>query len=359
MKQKGDNYDAIVVGAGPAGSTAARRLAQTGLQVLITEQRQAVGEHVQCAEFVPRIITNYVGLRASDVAQQLNGIKTFINGEVASVVRAPGYVLHRSQWDKQLANAAIAAGADLITGVRAVHVEGSVVTLLCGDEYQEVTGKFILGCDGPCSLISKKLGNEPGDTCIALQYELTLVKPLDYAEIYFAPAWYGGYAWVFPKGTTANVGLAVHTSHKGRLKELLADFYRTLVTRQIVQEITRPATTGGLIPSGGLVQCLANAHMLVAGDAAGCTHPITGGGIMNAVVSGHLAAAAVIRQANTQGVEQLADSYTSAIQAEYGRQFAIARDRLSNRNQGWTDNKAEFTALIRRNWIAFPEYYAQ
>ena len=358
MKKISKHYDVIVIGAGPAGSTAARRLAQTGLQVLIAEQRQSVGDHVQCAEFVPQMITKYAGLRSIDVAQQLNGIKTYINGEAASVVRAPGYVLHRSRWDKELADAAVAAGANLMTGVRAVHVNGSVVTLLCGGEYQEVTGKFVLGCDGPRSLISKQLGNKQAETCIALQQELTLVKPLNYAEVYFDPAWYGGYAWVFSKGTTANVGLAVHTSHTGRLKELLTDFCRTLVTRQIVQAITGSATTGGLIPSGGLVPCLANRHMLVAGDAAGCTHPITGGGIMNAVVSGQLAATAVI-EATAQGIEQLAKSYTAAIQAEYGRQFAIACERLANRNQKWTGNNAEFAALIRRSWIAFPEYYTQ
>ncbi|CQR73486.1 Putative oxidoreductase [Sporomusa ovata DSM 2662] len=359
MKKIGDNYDVIVIGAGPAGSAAARRLAQAGLQVLVIEQRQKIGDHVQCAEFVPLMITKYADLRAGDVAQQVTGIKTFINGEVASVLRAPGYVLHRARWDKELADAAAAAGAQLMTGGRAVTVNGLVVTLLCGNKQQEVTGRFILGCDGPRSLISKQLGNQAGETCIALQQELTLAKPLKYAKIYFDPAWYGGYAWVFPKGRAANVGLAVHTSYTGQLKDLLAEFCCTLVKDQIVLDIAGPATTGGLIPSGGLVPCLANDHMLVAGDAAGCTHPITGGGIMNAVVSGQLAANAVIMQANSPAGKHLADGYTSAIQAEFGRQFAIARNRLANRNQGWTDNKAEFTTLIRRNWIAFPEYYAQ
>ncbi len=358
MKSTGQKYDVIIIGAGPAGSSAARQLAQSGLRVLVAEQRHSIGSHIQCAEFVPHIISRYTALRAVDVAQAIPGIKTYINGELVDILRAPGYILQRTLWDKQLITAAAQAGAEVMTGVRAVAVDGLAVTLATGSEKLIVTGKFVLGCDGPRSLISKQLGNAPAETCVALQQEMLLVKPLEYARIYFDPAYYGGYAWVFPKGKTVNVGLAVHDSYKGQLKKVLDWFSQQLSTLQVVQDKTVLTTTGGLIPMSGLVQCLAAKQLLVAGDAAGCTHPVTGAGILNAVISGQLAAAAISQQGSGTDT-RVAENYSLAIMEEYGTQLQKARDRLIMRNRGWTDNKQEFVELIRRSWVAFPEYYRQ
>ncbi|SMD12073.1 geranylgeranyl reductase family protein [Sporomusa malonica] len=359
MKPTSEHYDAIVVGAGPAGSTAAKRLAQGGLKVLMLEQRTVIGRTVQCAEFVPLAISRHAVLRACDIAQQVQGIKTLINGEPVSTLHAPGYVLNRVLWDEYQAQEAKTAGVTIKGATRAIHIEGTEVTLVSGAQSWKMSAKYILGCDGPRSIISKKLGNEPQEMCAALQYEMMLTKPLEHAEIYFDPAYYGGYAWVFPKGKTANVGVAVHDSYRNRLKPSLADFCRKIVSMGVIHAGAVSAATGGLIPAGGLVKNLANDHLLVAGDAAGCTHPITGAGIMNAVVSGHLAALAVILQVNSNGREQVSKSYTRMLLEEYGTQFTIASDRLMSRNQRWTDNPEEFSALIRRSWIAFPEYYMQ
>ena len=80
---------------------------------------------------------------------------------------------------------------------------------------------------------------------------------------------------------------------------------------------------------------------------------------MNAVVSGHLAATAVARHIRSQGRDPAVKNYTQALLTEYGTQFVIASERFVARNQGWTNNQEDFTALIRRSWIAFPEYYVQ
>lgn len=350
-------YDVIVVGAGPAGSCAAGGLVRAGLKVLLIEQRKSIGGNVQCAEYVPRMISSYAGLRAADIAQPVKGIKTFINGEPVSVLKAPGFILNRGVWEKQLADEAAQAGAQVITGVRAIDTDGLVVTLAAGADYREVKGKVVLGCDGPRSLISRKLGNSPQENCVAVQYEMLLKEAREYAEIYFDPAYYGGYAWAFPKGKTVNVGLAVHISHKDKMTALLDGFAQQLIAGQVVQDETVLTKTAGLIPSGGLAECLAKEQLLLAGDAAGCTHPITGAGIMSAVVSGHLAAKAVVKQAGGDAGNRLAESYSRALTAQYGAQLQQARRRLLARNQEWTDNRTKFSALIKSSWIAFPEYY--
>lgn len=351
-------YDAVVVGAGPAGSTAARRLGQAGLRVLLLERKKVVGAGVQCAEFVPVIISQYTSLREGHIAQRIKGINTYVSGQLASCLKAPGYVLNRAPWEQAQAEAAEQAGVLVSRGARVTGIARNVVTIASGDRLWTAAADYILGCDGPRSLVSAAIGNEQQELCIALQYELALEKPTAYAAIYFEPAYYGGYAWVFPKGATANVGLAVHSTYKDKLRLLLTAFCRKLAEEKIVQEKPFLSVTGGPIPAGGLVNRLESDHMLLAGDAAGCTHPITGAGIMNAVVSGHLAARAVITNASSQGAQPLAENYTRAIKDQYGRQFAIACERLQRRTEEWTDNRAEFLALIRRSWIAFPEYYA-
>ncbi len=359
METTGEHYDVIVVGAGPAGCIAAQRLGQGGLKVLLLEQRKVIGSYVQCAEFVPLTISRQAAVRASDIAQPVQGIKTFINGKLTSTLRAPGYVLNRRLWDEYQAQLARAAGVSIMTAARVSGIDGKELSVASGARSWTLSADFILGCDGPRSIVSQKLANEPQAMCVALQVERLLTKPMEHAEIYFDPAYYGGYAWVFPKGKAANVGVALHAASKDKLQAALTDFCQKIVSRGGIQAGAASAATGGLIPAGGLVKNLADNHMLVAGDAAGCTHPVTGAGIMNAVVSGELAARAVIRQVSSNGREQAAPNYTRMLLAEYGTQFAIASERLMSRNQSWTENPAEFSALIRRSWIAFPEYYRQ
>lgn len=356
MKAVQTDYDAAVIGAGPAGSCAALRLAEAGLKVLLVERRKAVGERVQCAEFVPRRLKRYASLRAADVAQEIQGIKTFIFGELIQVMRAPGFTLNRSSWERYLADRAAKAGARLMTGVRATDAGPGTVTLQNGAGHATVTADYILGCDGPLSLISRKLGNKPAEVCVAMQYELTLASPLDHARIYFDPAYYGGYAWVFPKGAAANVGMAVQVSAAKRLRELLGKFQQGLIAAKIVRDGGGREPTGGLIPASGLAVHLAGGHTLLAGDAAGCTHPITGAGIVAAVFSGQLAASAIL--ANKAGKGAAPDeSYGRDLRAEYGAQLARARSRYLERERGWTTDRAEFAGLVRRSWLAFPEYY--
>ncbi len=351
-------YDAVVVGAGPAGSAAAKRLGQAGLRVLMLEQKQAIGAGVQCAEFVPAIIAHHASLQKCHIAQPIKGINTYVNGRLESTLTAPGYVLNRACWEAAQAEAAEQAGVSLSRGSRVTGIEGKVVTIASGNSLWAAAADYILGCDGPRSLAGAALGNEPQALCIALQYELALAKPMTYAAIYFEPAYYGGYAWVFPKGATANVGLAVHSAYKDHLPALLTEFCRKLAAEELVREKPVLTATGGLIPAGGLVKRLGSGPILLAGDAAGCTHPITGAGILNAVVSGHLAARTILASIGRKDAQPLAEKYTRVISDEYGRQFAIACDRLQRRTAEWTDNKAEFLALIRRSWVAFPEYYA-
>ena len=348
--------DVVVVGAGPAGSSAAGRLAKAGLKVLLADQAVAVGDKVQCAEYVPKMILRHAGLLPADVAQPVFGLKTYIGGQLARTLPAPGYILHRRNWDKNNAAAAVAAGAELVTGARAVGWNGEAVVLRRGKAASSVPARVVLGCDGPRSAVGRWLGNGDQPVCLGLQCQVLLKKPLDYAEVYFDPAFHGGYAWLFPKGDTANVGIGIAFSRKNDADRLLENFRAGLSGRGVIGNEVLDRTAG-LIPCGGLRDRLADGRLLIAGDAAGCTHPITGAGIMSAVVSGNLAAEAILDYFKSGDREAITRDYPQALKAELGRQLEMACRRAEARDANWSANPAVFPAIIRHNWVAFPEYY--
>src|SRR5256886_6829138 len=119
-------YDAVVVGAGPAGGMAARALAAAGFQTAIVEKKKVVGEPVQCAEGVSEFGLASNGLRPRDewVAQRVSGAKCIVpNGTWFYITRLPGYAINRPMFDRWLVDGAVDDGAELrtstkVTGIR-------------------------------------------------------------------------------------------------------------------------------------------------------------------------------------------------------------------------------------------------
>lgn len=351
------SYDVVVVGAGPAGSAAAKELSEAGLCVLLIDQRRYPGEKVQCAECVPRIIERYAEVRKEHIAQYVSGIKTIICGKEAGTVFAPGWLLHRERWDFYLAELAEKAGTHTSYQARAAGFShDGVVTVKRPDGVCEVKSKFIIGCDGPFSAVSRWLGNELHLDCFALQYELPLERGLRETLIYFEPDYFGGYGWVFPKNTTANVGIGVHYSHRTKVSGLLRGFAAKLKAQGLIAATEPVRITAGWIPGRGLNGTLTDGRFLLAGDAAGCTHPITGAGIVNAVISGQIAAQ-VIMEHYDDDRETVSRSLSGRYHEQFGH-LPLAVRRLAERNANWTAQEARFAELIKRSWNTFPEYYA-
>lgn len=350
-------YDVAVIGGGPAGSTAARHLAQADFKVLLVDRVNCIGSKVQCAEYVPKLIEQLLPVRRVDIGQEVKGIKTFIAGNLASTLAAPGYVLNRKLWDKNLWGLAKQAGADSLLGTAVTGIKGNRVILQSGQTTDYIDCDVILGCDGPNSLVSKSLGNVQIETSIALQYEMVLATTKDYVEIYFDPIFYGGYAWVFPKGKVANVGLAVHSSCIKKVENLLKSFCKFLMDQRVLKDFSVLGKTAGLIPVGGLADKLGSRNMLLAGDAAGCANPITGAGIMSAVVSGRKAAESIITCFRKPDAEPFADYYRRMLNECFGTALLRASQKRLRRDAAWTSSAEQFKKIIRENWISFPEYY--
>jgi flavin-dependent dehydrogenase len=92
--------------------------------------------------------------------------------------------------------------------------------------------------------------------------------------------------------------------------------------------------------------------MLLTGDAAGHTHPVTGGGIMNAIVTGQMAGK-ISAQAAIKNDLNLLSTYPPQWQSFLGRYLNIATESKKEMDQNWTYNLCQFENLIRHTWISF------
>jgi len=153
--------DILIVGAGPAGCSAAVTAAQEGLRVVVAESRRQVGVPVRCAEYIPAPLLGAVNLGKQFVVQHVSGMRTFLpNGEVKET-RSPGFTINRDCFDQLLARAAEEKGARILLSTKAVtKANGAVVLKEKDDSFVKVNARVIIGADGPHSTVGKWIASE-------------------------------------------------------------------------------------------------------------------------------------------------------------------------------------------------------
>jgi digeranylgeranylglycerophospholipid reductase len=348
---RAEAYDVLVVGAGPAGSSAARAAALGGARVLLAEKRAQIGLPVQCAEFVPWQLAQQVPVPERCIAQRIGQMLTLLPDGSRVVKPAAGLVIERALWDKHLAVLAHQAGAELRTGWTAAEYDGREVLLRHGPREARIAAAVLIGADGPHSTVAGWAGQAQPALVQGIEHEVVLPAPREQTEIYFDPLYRGGYGWLFPKGETANVGVAVSAAMGGQPAQALEH----LMDRLCLPRSAVAGTLGGAIPSGGAVARLQAGTILLVGDAGGLAHPITGGGIAPAVLSGQMAGRAAARAAGGEGSAAL-ERYPREWEEAMGGPMGQALANRRHLDAGWSDDPAALSARVRETWIAFPAY---
>ena len=354
-----ERVDVLVVGLGPAGSCAATAAAGLGARVLAVDRRREAGVPVQCAEFVPAMIGIEIDALAPSVRQPIASMMTFVGDDPPEVTKPfPGQMLDRAVFDAALVDQAIEAGARCRFGacVRSI-VANDCVRLTDGTE---ITAQVIVGADGPRSIVGRAIGRTNTALVETRQITVPLLEAHDATDIFLSESIRGGYGWLFPKGGLANLGAGVDPAYKNRLKAIVDELHAMLMARgRVGAEVLD--RTGGAIPVGGMLEpwaTLGRTYVLLAGDAAGLAHPVTGAGIAAAVYSGRLAgeAAAAILRGEAQAPRDYEDELRSVFGASLARALRRRRE-LAAATERDGDGK-EDTAALRRSWIAYPEYWA-
>ncbi|MHC5055157.1 MAG: FAD-dependent monooxygenase [Planctomycetota bacterium] len=304
------HVDVLVAGAGPAGLAAARAAALAGARVLVADAKREIGLPVRCAEFVPRLMAREVEVPEGAVAQTVEGIVVSVadgrgGARELGRIRSPGFILHRERLEARLAEIAVEAGAELVMRTRAGPSGGGLVRLVGdggGGERHErrVRARAVVAADGPSSAFRPDRG--PRRALPAVQVTLPLERESAWTEVRFSREVRFGYAWVFPKGDFANVGLGCEPEGGRRvLLPLLESFVAELRAEGTVGGGAPARRTAGWIPVWGPPETaageLAGAPVLLAGDAAGFTDPVTGAGIWQAIATGRMAGECAARSA--------------------------------------------------------------
>src|SRR4030067_510282 len=351
-KKAQDSCDILIIGAGPAGSSAALKAAQEGAKVILIEQKKEIGVPVQCAEYIPVQLTTAIGLRDDLLIQEIHAMRTYLpDGEVV-VTESLGYITDRDRFDQHLAEQAEKAGAAIRKGCKAIGFDGKRVEVDENGNRYHLEPKIIIGADGPKSTIGRWVGAENKEFASAKQYIMPLKFEMDYTEVYFRYYIHGGYGWVFPKGNKANVGIGVDIRTKLEPSEILDRFVDELVRLgKIENKILNE--TGGLIPVGGIIGVRKD-NVLLCGDAAGQCKSITGAGISHAVLCGGIAgeiAAKAIMDDNLNIITE----YDEAVEELVAHSINHAVEKRRHLQQHW--GKDTLSEALKTCWIAFEGYY--
>jgi len=350
-----NSYDIIVIGAGPAGSSAAKAAAERGAKVLLIDRRQRLGIPVQCAEFVPQWICRHASFSSTCIMQKVEKMVTHLPGRIYEM-KSPGYMLDRSLFDKDLAASAISSGAKILIGTKAIGLSPEGLTVEHGSKKETIPAKVFIGADGASSSVAGFLGQPPLKTIAALQYEIVQSEPQNHVDVYFHKDYEGGYGWFFPKGKTANVGIGIVSLRASRLPDLLENFLDFLRRSKKLSGIHLVSKTGGSIPCDFYQKNLIN-NVLLIGDAAGHAHPITGAGILNAVIAGELAGR-VAAEAIVKKDLGVLNNYGSEWQETVGKSLSYGALKRGFLEAHWDEPGVDFEKLIRKTWVGFKEYYA-
>ncbi len=337
--------DVLIVGGGPAGSTCAYELSKRGLKVLVVDIKRRIGIPVQCAEFVP--IQLYHQFKEffpeGSIAQRVENMLSLTPwGEVVSI-KSEGFVLNREVFDYHIAELAQKHGAEYMLRTRFVGFEVKRVYLERIDTREGfwVEADFVVGADGPRSKVARLTGEATKNFLTTAQVSVPLKVPTKDLLIYLRHYIPGGYGWLFPKGNLANVGVGIDPSYPINLMESLKILLEELKAEGLI-EIKIIKRTGGWIPADGLLP-LVRGRVVLLGDAGGFCHPITGGGIANAVMSGSMAG---------KSIDKLQDFEEEAMEI-FGPSLWRASEKRKKYMKRW-DNLKE---IIPKTWIAFEEYW--
>jgi digeranylgeranylglycerophospholipid reductase len=342
-------YDIIIVGAGPAGSVAARFAAEQGVSVLMLEKDRDVGYPVRCGEAVSkRSLIQYIEPDKAFIRSEINkfSLSAPSGKEVVIEFDDTGYVLERRVFDYELAKLAASAGAEILThayvnGLLFEDGKVSGVKYEYHGEQKEVKAKIVIAADGVESRVGRWAGLKTHidfrDMESCAQVTASNI-PVDVNTCYFyfgknvAP---NGYFWVFPKGNnTANIGLGVG-GHIGRNKSAMS-YLNDFMEKHFPSAPILTSIAGG-VPCSVTLDKITAPGIMLTGDAARQVNPLSGGGISSGMTGGSLAgriAGEAIKSDNPGHIF----TYEKEWHEKLGKKHEIY-DRLKNGIYNFSDDK--------------------
>jgi geranylgeranyl reductase family protein len=339
-------YDVVVVGAGPSGSTAAKILAEQGINTLLVD-KEKFPRNKACGGGLPlRTLSRFQYIK------QLNVIESYSYGgyvyspslEYRVDIKKSEPVLAmvlRSKFDNALVHLAIDKGVEFQDNrfISDVKLNPHNAQLYFKDGTRVIT-QLVIGADGAHSTIARIKGLIPTHrekgVCVLAEFPFTedvidhffTKNRLCYLHSRFSGI--KGYGWVFPKKNHVNVGIISYNINeiikqkKNNIKKIFNEYLTLLKESKILPYYIKDVKIqGSILPVQPLQKTYFN-HGLLCGDAAGLINPISGEGIHYALVSGELAGKVAANAINKQNTgEHFLSTYQIEWKKDFGKEIQL------------------------------------
>ena len=321
-------FDVLIIGGGPAGSTLAWALRNSGIDIAVMD-KEDFPRHKICAGWVTPAVMQELNIDLDDYAhgrvlQPISGFRISQIGQKQVQSHYSGdpvsYGIRRIEFDNYLLQR---SESKLLTGMAFKHMERIDNGWRVNDE---LDAKLVIGAGGHFCPVARAIGSkgvsELAVTAQEVEFEMTPeqvdVCPIDaeVPELFFTPD-LKGYGWIFRKGNFLNIGLGREDKHK--LSSHVQDFIRYLKQQnKIPQDLPDKFNGHAYLLYPHAIRDIVSDNVLLIGDAAGLAYPQSGEGIRPAVESA-LLAARVIKQCHGDYATAQLQAYHELIEQRFGK----------------------------------------
>jgi geranylgeranyl reductase family protein len=354
-------YDVIVVGAGPAGSTAAKFLSERGTKVLLLDKSKFPRDKPCGGGLTTKVLQRFKYTKDLVDSYSYGGcvysssLKYKVEVEREEPILA---MVLRKKFDYGLVKLAIDAGTTFIESkkVEDVKILNDRAKLLLSDG-SCLECELVIGADGVWSTVAKKSGiTRSKDVGTSLLQEIPVsVKTLNdhftekrYCYLHLKVGGIAGYGWVFPKKKHVNIGVGEIRSSKTRanLKEVYKKYVEILKKSKIIPEDLKIGKVkGGALPIHP-VQKTYGDRILLCGDAAGLINPFTGEGIDYAMYSGKIAADTAVNALEENDTSsRFLSKYEKTWKKEFGKDIKL----FLRSSRQWEKNSERIMRLVSKD----------
>jgi len=359
-------YDVIIIGAGPAGSTAAKFLAERERNVLLIDKAKFPREKLCGGGLTAKVLEEFPYIKEHNLIDSYsyggyvyandieNGVQIKKDHPIMATVL-------RKKFDAGLVQLALEKDCSLLEGTKVVDItfsENNVKTRI--DTGEVLESKMVIGADGIWSFTRKKAGLDPPQKQFTVSLFNEYEVDEDTIDHYFSPERYGhlhlkldgmaGYGWVFPKKNHINIGIGEMkpyqtTTHK-ELKSIFQGYIHLLKEENIIPKIiTADTVNGAALPTKPIPKTYGE-NVLLCGDAAGLINPITGEGIHYAMYSGRIAARVIDDALNKNNTSS---TFLSNYEKQWKRSFGKDIHLFLQITKQWENNDFRYFELLKQD----------
>jgi geranylgeranyl reductase family protein len=332
-------HDLIVVGAGPAGASAARAAAQQGLKTLLVEKDQ-IPRNKLCGGGVTPKVLKLLDFSLPDGLVECAPKSTRVHvGNSCHPFETDQplvYMTSRTKFDAYLTDKAVEAGAELMDRSAVHTINQTASTIEVKTPGKSFHSKMLIGADGMGGTTARGAqlyGRwNPDQVAYAIESEVPVgekgvvdfIGSEAFFDVYFGVS-AGGYGWVFPKDDHLTVGVGCRLSKLRNARELFNDFVKRIPQ---LNGVNVPNPQAHLIPLGGYARVpTVTDRVMLAGDSAGFAEPLLGEGIYLSILGAQIAAQVAVQACRTNRYDKrFLNEYPRRCRKAFGRDLDIAYD---------------------------------